>query len=873
MPLLNKLKAHLDKIILASILILLICQNFTPQTWLIGWDNLIPELNIWLNLKRSFLAVWQEYQGLGLVGGMAHSTEIIHQLIILPLALFLPNNLIRYFWQFAMLILGTFSLNIGLKKIFKLSKTTSLIASLFYLLNFGTVQYFWVPFEPFSTFWGFFPGLFFLLWNYIKNPSRKNLIYLAIINFLAIPAFYVQTIFIVYLICLFIILFSHFIFNLKKIPLKLYSSILLIIFLLNSFWFLPFLYYFKNDVNNTTQAFGNLMANQETFDRSQNRGSILDFFLLRNYYFDFPKGQSTLMSPWTAYFSNQYNIICGYFVASFIIIGLFFLCSKIKQKSSTKLSLLLMFLLSSIVLLSSTPIFSQLNYLIRQIPIINQIFRSPWTKFLVPSVFTFSVILAFGLEFVFHFLKKIKYSPVISKSIISLIFTFCLIKFSFPIFQGQLFSPQLKQNIPLEYFQLFTFFKNVSPTARIMNLPQGSFWGWTNYRWGVSGSGFLWYGIEQPIMDRAFDVWNLKNENYYWQLTTALQQKNYQAVNSLIDKYSIEYIIFDKNVYYPDEKIYGKMASSELDLLFQINNLKLVENFGSLYIFQNKNPTKIYTTNNRNINYSIASFNPNFEPQYLPFTDSVIYPFDHSPLANSEIIKITTEKTSYFHFQNKQSHNLLGFNVPEIKFDQDYLLKIESKNIQGQTPIISVFSNNSHYYFFKNQLKKNSNWQTSWFLIPKMENFSFDTGLTILFDNPSFNKTESINQVKNPEIYPYRNNISLIDNYQSPTNNYLESKSNIFFYKIKLDQNKNSYLVLPQSFHKGWVAFYFKGLRPLFLKNHILINDWANGWSVPVQANHDSPLQIYILFWPQIFEFLGFILLIPTGIWIFKKNR
>ena len=56
MPLLNKLKAHFDKIILALVLIVLIWKNFTPNTWLIGWDNLMPELDIWLNLKRSFLA-------------------------------------------------------------------------------------------------------------------------------------------------------------------------------------------------------------------------------------------------------------------------------------------------------------------------------------------------------------------------------------------------------------------------------------------------------------------------------------------------------------------------------------------------------------------------------------------------------------------------------------------------------------------------------------------------------------------------------------------------------------------------------------------------------------------------------------------------
>lgn len=870
MALIAKLKAHFDKIILALVLIVLICQNFTPHTWLIGWDNLLPELNIWLNLKRSFLAVWQEYQGLGLVGGMGHATEIIRQLILLPLTLILPHSLIRYFWQFLMLALGTFSINLGLKEIVHLSKTASLLASLFYLLNFGTVQYFWVPFEPFSSFWGFFPGLFFLLFNYLKNPNRKNLIYLALINFFAIPSFYVQTIFIVYLICLFLILLSHFIVNFKKVTLKLYGSVLLVIFLLNSFWLFPFAYYLKNDIQNTTQGYGNLMANQETFDRNQFRGTPKDFLLLKNYYFDFPQGQSTLMGSWASHFSNQYNLICGYFVSLFVVIGLIVIFPKFKQKSSLRLSLFLIFLLSSVTLLSATPIFSQINYLIRQIPIINQIFRSPWTKFFVPTVFVFSVLLAFGLESTFKFLKMIKYSPVISKSVVALLFVFALFQFSFPIFQGQFFYSRMKNQIPNGYSELFTLFRDIPSTARIMNLPQGSFWGWTNYRWGLTSSGFLWYGVEQPILDRAFDVWSLKNETYYWELSTALQQKNPQALNSLIDKYSVEYIIFDKNIYFPEEKIYGKLASPELDLLYQINGLKLIKNIGSIFVFQYQNPTQIYSTNLINSSPQIVRFDPNFQPQNIPSSTSAIFPPEHGPIKDPEITQVNSDSQSYFHFQNKQSHNLLGFNFPNLKFDQDYLLEIEYRNINGQTPVIAAFDNNSHYYLFRNQLKKSTDWQTTWFLIPKMEKFSFDTGLTLLLDNPSFNQSFSINDIKTPKLYPYQSNIAYIDNYQSPNNNYLQSKSNIFSYKATINTTNDKYIILPQSFHQGWLAFYFQGLKPIFLKNHVLANNWANAWEMPANININK---VHIIFWPQSLEFLGLIITTTTLILVLKKNK
>ena len=98
----------------------------------------------------------------------------------------------------------------------------------------------------------------------------------------------------------------------------------------------------------------------------------------------------------------------------------------------------------------------------------------------------------------------------------------------------------MRKSIPKDYSDLFGFFKKQNPNGRIANLPQGSFWGWTNYRFGIKGSGFIWYGIKQPILDRAFDVWNLKNEQYYWELSTALQKKNPTELNKIFQKYLIE---------------------------------------------------------------------------------------------------------------------------------------------------------------------------------------------------------------------------------------------------------------------------------------------------------------------------------------------
>jgi hypothetical protein len=74
------------------------------------------------------------------------------------------------------------------------------------------------------------------------------------------------------------------------------------------------------------------------------------------------------------------------------------------------------------------------------------------------------------------------------------------------------------------------------------------------------------------------------------------------------------------------------------------------------------------------------------------------------------------------------------------------------------------------------------------------------------------------------------------------------------FYKtinLPFDTPDGATIILNQAFEKGWVAFANGKLL-----NHVLINNWANGW----QINDQSP--ITIIYWPQYLEFLGFGLLI-----------
>src|SRR3989344_1063982 len=82
--------------------IFLFLSNYKPGTFLVGWDNLFPEFNFTLNLKRSFFAVWQEYRGMGVVDSMSHASTIVEDLERLLLSLFVPMHMVR--WIYLMLL-------------------------------------------------------------------------------------------------------------------------------------------------------------------------------------------------------------------------------------------------------------------------------------------------------------------------------------------------------------------------------------------------------------------------------------------------------------------------------------------------------------------------------------------------------------------------------------------------------------------------------------------------------------------------------------------------------------------------------------------------------------------------------------------------
>src|SRR6476469_3381933 len=95
-----KIARHWPVVTLFATVLLLFATSYQPGTFLTGWDNLHPEFYFSMNIQRSIFAVWQEYQGLGLLGGMGHASDLPHQLFLLGLSFILPLSTVRSLWTF-----------------------------------------------------------------------------------------------------------------------------------------------------------------------------------------------------------------------------------------------------------------------------------------------------------------------------------------------------------------------------------------------------------------------------------------------------------------------------------------------------------------------------------------------------------------------------------------------------------------------------------------------------------------------------------------------------------------------------------------------------------------------------------------------------
>ncbi|KXK11171.1 MAG: hypothetical protein UZ22_OP11002000375 [Microgenomates bacterium OLB23] len=112
-------------------------------------------------------------------------------------------------------------------------------------------------------------------------------------------------------------------------------------------------------------------------------------------------------------------------------------------------------------------------------------------------------------------------------SIKKIIFAFfaLILALGMPVLNRNLISDKVKVNIPPTYTELWEFM-STQPKGTLLTLPIHTFSGWQYYDWGYQGSGFIWFPLKQPVLDRDSDRWNNLNEEAFRELQYTLYRKD-----------------------------------------------------------------------------------------------------------------------------------------------------------------------------------------------------------------------------------------------------------------------------------------------------------------------------------------------------------
>ncbi len=985
----------LPKIIFPLLIVLItgyLCfKNYTPGTYLIGWDSLHPEFNFPEAFRRVLEGVWRGDQGVGAIAAHSHMADWPRIVILWIESLIIPTSLLRYSYIFLCLILGPLGVYRLMKSIMlgvtragepqgrgselvsrwkgpgagerqdpdvvagpvgSSSRPTFLaaaagarrdslrfrhplcvelaafLAALFYLLNLGTLQQFFVPFEMFPTQFAFLPWLILFVIKIFRQGRKWDYIAFALLTILASPQAYAATLWYAYFGALSVFVFVYFILGPSKKIFKKGLSLIVLTLLLNLYWILPNIYSVIYQSATVINANINLLFTPEAYLRNLGYEGLRYVLIQKNFLFDwrafnYSTNQFTdLMFTWNRWLSVGGVLPTLYVLAGISVFGAIL---SIIRKDRIGVSILAVALYSLFFLAGG----KYINFQNLHFPggsIFAEALRMPFTKFSIIFELTLSVFFGYFF-FVITSFTKLKFLKAFLEILLLLAVPSALIFTTLPMFYGNLISPIVRRNLPGEYKKVFSWF-NSNAQGRVTVLPEINLWGWDYHSWHYEGSGFISFGLSDPLLVRDFDRWSSNNEDFYTQSSFALYANNPQAFINTLKKYQVEYVLLD-------ESLINAGGSDAISYIPQIKNIldtspdiSKKAQFGFMTIYKVNIPEGEVSApasfNKYNADLTYSEIDPLY-PQgtYIEDSSSTTYPFINfdgrgdvkisasdtgTSSAQVKFVNTATNSTAAFDIQNpiindlrqgggqKEAVNcdlykvgsvgkeLTGKGIlytadgggvscdnldyPDLKYSQSFVIRVSGQNLKGRSLKIYLFNWYTGQPVLQ-ELLPNGNFDNYYFVYS--QNLQ-GGGYSLNLETRSFVGVPSENLLTKVEIYPV--NYGLLSGLEEgPVGSELTANfiavtgvRKYLGWIYKVDTKGSGLIQLGQGYDNGWVALQlpFNVFHLSFLK-HVKVDSWANGWIVPQSQIPDSGSRVLIIYLPQFLEWEGAL----VGVFVF----
>lgn len=736
---------HLPLGILFFAWVWIVIANTDLGTYFLGWDLMDSSFAPFWMIKRSLFETWQSFQGLGLLGGHGYAAQLPQAIIQLVLSLFIPEMYLRYAFTFLMLlsgIIGAYFLTDHVVPQKDTSKVTTklpaLAAGLVYLLHFGTVQNFYVALEPFIAMYGLLPWVLLHIFTLLKNPTIKNFAIFFVLNFFLSIIGFIPPVFFSYAVFLAVIFGTQLVvqkFSKQAILTTLVSAG--IVTVTNLYWLTGVGVFTLTQNQDYLDSQLNQLTTQEFIYKNAAYGRIhnsirLHGFLLDSYdqsRFEKTSGLEPIFTPWIAYLQNPIVAFFEYVLALLLFGGLLALIYAFIKTRRIEYSIGFLGVITLCLLTTATPPFSFVSEFFRMIPVLNQAFRIPYSKFSMSMVLFYSVGLGYLLcttqVYLAEKIRNFKVPSQITAYIAPALVVLLLLITSLPTLTGNFLYAGARVALPKSYQELFAYMAKQPAHKRVAVLPMYTNTGWEMHSWGIkkgyTGSGFYWYGMRQPILSRSFDVWSPYNENYRNEMVRAVYNQDQQLFMELVDKYDISYVLVDKTAFLPNvpkedfylPQISALIGSTALfDIQIDTNTLTLYEladdTNAKVYIPQSH--TKVSSLPQRILSDPLFQTTPNYlekaespevtfaqlaEPQLdtVTYTEDKVFitaPITSSQSAALQIPSFENKNISFnvFFLQTDSTAQvILEPLLPELQQGTNKILEIPELSIQLAEPI------------------------------------------------------------------------------------------------------------------------------------------------------------------------------------------
>ncbi len=221
-----------------------------------------------------------------------------------------------------------------------------------------------------------------------------------------------------------------------------------------------------------------------------------------------------------------------------------------------------------------------------------------------------------------------------------------------------------------------------------------------------------------------------------------------------------------------------------------------------------------------------------------------------------------------------------------------YVVSFTSRNLSGLPLRICLFNLFSGRCDLHDELSMSSQWTNDLFVVPPFHEMN---GYRLDIYNLGLGTIPATNELRKVELMPlsyfFLSDARIVKKKKSMTKKISQVLKGNYRWDssvsatIQRDSLQGDSIVSYfQAFEPGWKAYIVEensslaNSLPLFfgkeLKDHVLVNNWANGWKITLQDCPSAQCRIVLLFWPQYLEFIGFGFLIGVIIWIaLWKNK